>query len=318
MKNVSVVLPCHNGGRWISEAIGSVLAQTYQNFELVIIDDGSADDSKRIISSYLYDERIRYIYQDNRGFSAAINRGIKESNGIFIGFIGQDDLWMPIKLESQLGYINKHKNLDLLHSNYYSIDAKKRIIRQEKAKTPDFSKKEEVIKRLFLNNFIGFETVLVKRKCFDEVGFFDEHMMGFSDHDMWLRIAGSFNIGYLDLPLVKKCEHGLQLSKFRAEIILRDEFLMVKKAIEYYPFLKRVEQKKLTSLYYSLGMALVQKGRHKKAKGKLVQVIAYEPWKLKAILVCLAPSLYDFMSDLYGKIGARAPEIRSGLKWLET
>lgn len=318
MTDVTVILPCYNGALWIGRAIESILAQTYRNFELVIIDDGSTDDSKKMIAPYLHDERIRYIYQNNRGFSAAINRGIKESNGILIGFIGQDDLWIPIKLELQLAYTSKHNNIDLAYSNYYSIDSKERIIRVERAKTPDFSRKEELVKRLFLENFIGFETVLLKRKCFDEVGFFDEHMTGFSDHDMWLRIAGSFNIGYLNLPLVKKRIHELQLSKLRAEAVLRDEFLMVKKAIEFYPFLKRVEQKKLTSLYYSLGMALEQKGNHKKAKQKLVEVIAYQPWKLKAVLVCLGPSLYDLMSDLYGKIGARTPEIRARLKWLET
>lgn len=315
MTDVSVVLPCCNGARWIGKAVESILAQTCENFELVIIDDGSTDDSKTIIAPYLYDKRIRYIYQDNRGFSAAINRGMKESKGIFIGFIGQDDLWMPTKLESQLRYISKHKNIDLVHSNYYIIDAKGRIMRVVRARTPDFSRKEEVVKRLFLDNFIGFETVLVKRRCFDQVGFFDENMIGFSDHDMWLRIAGSFNIGYLDLYLVGKREHEFQLSQVRAEAVLRDEFLVVKKAIEYYPFLKRVEQKKLTSLYYFLGMTLVQKGDHKKAKQQLIKVIMYQPWKLKATLVYLAPSLYAFMSGHYRKI---TPKIHVRLTWLET
>jgi glycosyltransferase involved in cell wall biosynthesis len=314
MTDVSVILPCYNGAQWISRAIESILAQTYENFELVIVDDGSSDDSKTIIAPYLYDERIRYIYTDNRGFSSAINRGIKESNGIFIGFIGQDDLWMPIKLESQLGYINKHINIDLLHSNYYSIDPKERIIRVENAKTPDFSRKEEVIKRLFLNNFIGFETVLVKRQCFDKVGFFDERMMGFSDHDMWLRIAGSFNIGYLDMPLVKKREHRFQLSKVNSEAVLRDEFLMVKKAIYHYPFLKKVERKKLASLYYSLSIASLRKGDHRKAKQELIRAIMCQPWKLKAVAVYVAPSLYDFILNHYKEI---TPEILAGLKWLE-
>src|SRR5208337_849330 len=101
MKKVSVILPCYNGARWISRAIESVLAQTWGHFELVIIDDGSTDNSKKIILPYLSDERVQYIYQDNRGFSAAINRGVAESRGCLICFIGQDDLWMPNKLELQ-------------------------------------------------------------------------------------------------------------------------------------------------------------------------------------------------------------------------
>lgn len=96
---VSVILPCYNGTRWLSRAIESVLSQVYENFELVIVDDGSTDISKEIIASYLSDKRVRYVYQTNRGFSAALNRGIKASSGSLIDFIGQDDLWMPNKLE---------------------------------------------------------------------------------------------------------------------------------------------------------------------------------------------------------------------------
>ena len=129
MRNVSVVLTCHNGARWISRTIWSVLAQTYEDLELLIVDDGSMDNSKEIVVSYLGDDRVRYIYQENKGFSAAVNRGIKESNGNLIGFIGQDDLWMPNKLELQVRYFSKHKDVDLVHSNYYSIDSEGQIIK---------------------------------------------------------------------------------------------------------------------------------------------------------------------------------------------
>ena len=97
--STTVILPCYNGARWVSRAIESILDQTYKNFELLIIDDGSTDNSKATIAPHLRDERVRYIYQKNRGFSAAINRGIKASSGSLIGFIGQDGLWMPNKLE---------------------------------------------------------------------------------------------------------------------------------------------------------------------------------------------------------------------------
>jgi len=131
------------------------------------------------VASYLFDERVRYIYQENRGFSAAVNEGIKESSGDLIGFIGQDDLWVPHKLELQVKYLREHKDVDLVHSNYCSIDQDERIIGVRDVKAPSFSSKKRVVEQLFLNNFIGFETVLVKRKCFDEVGFFDERMVGY-------------------------------------------------------------------------------------------------------------------------------------------
>ena len=315
MKNVSVVLTCHNGARWISSAIESILAQTYKNFELLVIDDGSTDDSKEIVSSYLCDERVHYIYQENRGFSAAVNKGIKESRGDLIGFVGQDDLWLPNKLELQAEYLSNHKDVDLAHSSYFAIDPQGRIIRKRNAEIPNGSSKRKLVEKLFLGNFIGFETVLVKRKCFDKVGFFDERMVGFSDHDMWLRIAGSFNIeGYVDLPLVKKREHELQLSKARIEAALKDEFLMVKKAIDLYPFLKRVERKKLASLYYAWGIALLQKGNPEEAEQKLLKAIRCQPWKLKATAAYIAPTLYALILNHY----QRFAQVHTGLSWIES
>lgn len=314
MQKVSVILTCYNGARWISKAIESILAQTCKDFELLVIDDGSTDNSKQIVSSYSFDECVRYIYQENRGFSAAVNRGIKESNGGLIGFIGQDDLWMPNKLELQVRYLSEHKGVDLVHSNYCSIDSEERIIDVRDVKVPNFSSKKKVVEQIFLNNFIGFETVLVKRKCFDEVGFFDERMVGFSDHDIWLRVAGKFNIGYLNLPLVKKREHESQLSKVRVEAVLKDEFLLVKKAIDRYPFLKRLERKKLAPLYYAWGMTLLKKRNNKGAKQKFIKAIKCQPWKLKATAAYMAPASYTVIRDRYRKA---TPKIHTGLKWLE-
>ena len=315
MQKVSVILTCYNGARWIGKAIESVLAQAYKDFELLIIDDGSTDNSRDVIASYLYDKRVHYIYQENKGFSAAVNRGITESNGSLIGFIGQDDIWMPNKLELQVKYLSKHEEVDLVHSNYCSIDSEGRIVGVRDIKIPQVSSKKKVVEHLFLNNFIGFETVLVKRKCFDEVGFFDERMVGFSDHDMWLRIAGKFNIqGYIGKPLVKKRIHELQLSKVRIEDNLKDEFLLVKKAIDLYPFLKKIERKKLASLYYAWGIALLQKGNREAAKRKFLKSIRSQPWKVKSIIAYITPLLYKTILNHYIEMD---PEIRKRLKWLE-
>lgn len=310
---ISIILPCYNGVRWISEAIESILDQTYRDFELIIIDDGSTDSSKEMVASHLSDERVHYVYQENRGFSAAVNRGITEGSGNLIGFIGQDDLWMPNKLELQVKSFCELKEVDLVHSDYCFINHEGRIIQMRDVKIPNVSLKKEVVKRLFLGNFIGFETVLVKRKCFDEVGFFDERMVGFSDHDMWLRIAGSFNIGYLDLPLVKKRQHELQLSKVRRESVLKDEFLLVKKAIDRYPFLKKFELTKSAPLYYEWGIALLQKGNTKGAKQKLLKAIRCEPWKLKATAAYVAPTLYALALNHY----QRFAQVHTELSWIE-
>lgn len=302
MTKVSIVLPCYNGARWINRAIESVLSQNSCDFELIIINDGSTDKSEEKISPYLCDAHVRYFYQKNRGFSGALNRGLKESSGDLIGFIGQDDLWMPNKLELQVKYLNKHEDIGLVFANYYSIDSDGQILREIKAKAPDFCSRQETIEHLFLGNFIGFETVLVKRECFDLVGFFDERMTAFSDHDMWLRIAGNFNIGYLNEHLVKKREHKLQLSKDGLSTALKDEFLIVEKAINHYSFLKKSEQKRLSSLYYAMGIAMLEKGNAKDAKQALLKTITWEPWNFTAILAYLVPNFYFFCLKNFKKL----------------
>jgi len=315
MQKVSVVLTCYNGARWISAATESILAQTYKNFELVVIDDGSTDNSKEIVSSYLCDERVRYIYQENRGFSAAVNRGIKEGKGDLIGFVGQDDLWLHNKLEVQVKYLNEHEDVDVFHSNYCFINSEGKIIKVRDIKIPSFSSRKKLIEYLFLNNFMGFETVLAKKKCFDEVGFFDERMVAFSDHDIWLRIAGKFNIAYIDLPLVKKREHELQLSKTGIERGLKDKFLMVNKAIHQYPFLKKVERKKLASLYYTLGTVMLQKGDNKKAKQEFLKSFRLRPWKFKAVIASISPTLYRILWERYLQFGSK---LHRGMRWVES
>jgi tetratricopeptide (TPR) repeat protein len=169
------------------------------------------------------------------------------------------------------------------------------------------------LSQLFLKNFIGFETVLVKKKCLDEAGPFDEQMIGFSDHDMWLRIAGNFNIMHIDNPLVKKRQHNLQLSKNKIEHMLRDEFLIVEKAIDRYPFLEKSKQRKLASLYYAQGMALLQKGNIAEAKKELLKTIKWQPWKIKACAIYFAPTLYSLVSKRYQKFS----KIHKALNWLE-
>lgn len=305
MYEASVILPCYNGARWIGRAIESILAQTCKHFRLVIIDDGSTDNSRETIAQYLCDERVRYIYQANRGFSAALNRGIQESSGCLVGFIGQDDLWMPNKLELQEKFFCRHTDVGLVHSNYYSLDSEERTIKAVKTKLRSLSSKQEMIKWLFLTNNLAFETVLVRRKCFDEVGLFDERMVGYSDHDMWLRIAGSFKIDYLDLPLVKKRQHELQLSSVRREGVLKDEFLLAQKTIDRYPFLKKLELKKLAPLYYEWGIELLQQGNTKDAKQKLQKAIRCRPCKLKSTAAYMLPELYMSLLDIYLKVVVR-------------
>lgn len=293
MTSVSIILPCYNGARWINNSIKSILNQTFKNFELIIIDDGSKDNSKDIINKY-QDSRIRYIFQNNKGFSASINRGIKESSGDFIGFIGQDDIWLTYKLDYQLHWFINHNDCSLLFSDYYLMDSNDGIIGFSSPEKIRFSSNEDFIKKLFLNNFIGFETVLIKRKCFENEISFDERMIGFSDHDMWLRLACKYSFGYLNKPTVKKRIHKLQISAYKQDETMYDEFLLISKAIKLYPFLKSTLNKKIASLYYKNATnTIYNNGEIELAKKKLLITIKYQPWNIRAILIYFLPRIYS-------------------------
>ncbi len=291
-ETTSIILPCYNGAKWLSDSIESILCQTEGNFELIIVNDGSTDNSEEIIANYFKDARIRYIYQKNAGFTKAVNRGINESTGSFIGFIGQDDLWMPDKLRKEASYLRKHEELGLVFSNYYYINNLGSITEKVSSRLPAFSSKQELIRYLFLTNFIGFETVLVRKECFKTVGLLDEQLFGFSDHDLWLRMADSYQFGYLPYFLLKKRRHDKQLGKIMPEKVLNDEFVLTNKAVLKYGFLKSDLPKKLSSLYFAWGLELIRMNDVEQARHKLLHTIRYDPLKFKALLAYMCPKLY--------------------------
>ena len=142
----------------MGEAIESVLNQTYNNWELIIVDDGSTDNCKEIIKKYFYDNRIKYIaHKENRGIPAARNTGIRAAKGEYIGFLDQDDIWLPEKLKEQVGIFNmdRHQEIGLVFSNimYLIKDKTIKLERPSKYLANNLSKetKEEVLKKLFLD-----------------------------------------------------------------------------------------------------------------------------------------------------------------------
>ena len=116
---VSVIIPTYNCARYISKAIDSVLKQTYRDFEIIIINDGSSDDTEKVVKPYLKNESVSYIYQENKGVAAARNKGIRNSKGEYIALLDADDYWSSMKLEKQIPIFEKMHEVKLVHSNMY-------------------------------------------------------------------------------------------------------------------------------------------------------------------------------------------------------
>ena len=249
-------MPVYNGEQYISEAIESVLAQTYHNFELIIVNDGSTDNSKSIIESYLGDSRILYFYQKNMGVSSARNLAIRKSKGELISFLDSDDLWHPKKLEVQIEYIKKYPNAHLVFTDY--------IIRNEIEGThknsSEFTPKnfrECNIKDLFFQNYIGILTILVKKNCLKNHDIFDIALKGSEDYELWLRLALDYNLHYIPQPVATYRWHGtntscdkLMMAKQEAKAIC---FFLEKRPDAYKVLGKRIIKTRLFNLYDKIG-----------------------------------------------------------------
>jgi len=211
---VSVIIPVYNGEQYLREAVESVRAQTYTQWELICVDDGSADGSNRILSEYADGESVILIeHRENRGIPAARNTGIEASSGEYIAFLDQDDVWLPEKLEKQMIFLNRpehrERNAGLCYTNYEMFGDAERGAREMRRYSKDNRLRnrktnEKVYRDLVWSSFIVPSSALVYRHCFDTAGVFDEHIRnGCDDHDMWIRISEHYALAYLDTVLIK-------------------------------------------------------------------------------------------------------------------
>jgi len=207
MLKVSVVIPTYNRASFLKEAVDSVLAQTYVIDELIIIDDGSTDNTEETIKDYT-DKRIKYFKHEknkgNIGGSIARNTGIKLATGEFIAFLDDDDLWQPQKIEKQLALFDKAPaRVAAVYTGYYVINDQKNIVGLINPKDSYSS-----FNKLITRNWIGTtSTVMVRATVLAKIGLFDETLPACQDWDLWIRIARKYTILPLKEPLVKLRVH---------------------------------------------------------------------------------------------------------------
>jgi len=200
---VSVIMPTYNHAQFIGEAIDSVLNQTYNNLELIIIDNYSKDNTAEIVASYK-DDRIKYLKFKNNGVIAASrNYGIKHSQGEYIAFLDSDDMWLPEKLEKQINIFKASNKTSMLYTRFRTIEGD--IISNRIFPKNGKYKSGDIFKALYCRSFIACSSVIVKRSVLDQVGFFDTDpdLVAIEDTDLWLRIALKYIVRCTDsLPLL--------------------------------------------------------------------------------------------------------------------
>ena len=212
---ISVLIPSYNHENYIKEAIESVLNQTFQDFELIIIDDGSTDKTVDKIKEF-DDERIQlYVFEKNQGAPNAINNCIKRAKGEYIAYISSDDVWELDKLEKQVNFMEKNPSIDVLFTKVSFIGENSEILDENSSNVELYNfykdifdknnrSREEWLKRFFLKgNCICHPSILIKKEIYDIVGLYDERLANLPDFDMWVRICFNHDIYILDEKLVR-------------------------------------------------------------------------------------------------------------------
>ena len=197
MPRVSVTIPTFNCARYLPRALDTVLSQTYTDYEIIVVDDGSTDGTRDVVAQF--GDRVRYLYQANQGLSSARNLALAHASGEFIAYLDADDMWYPNRLERQVAFLDAHTECGLVHSDFTIIDDTDAVIHhrlnlETRRKYPEGYCMLDLLQR----SHIQVPTVLERRTCFDRVGRFDERLKTAQDYLHWIRIAmDGMAIGYI-------------------------------------------------------------------------------------------------------------------------
>lgn len=227
----SVIIPTYNDAGYILQSIESVLNQTYCDYEIIVVDDGSTDDTKKLLEPYINDEKIKYIYQKNKGLASARNTGISYSQGRYIALLDADDMWLPEKLAVQQYYIEREPGLAMLCSNtykFYGDDIEKIEVGHKELTKKDLNSRELLKLILTKENPVVCPTLVISRRVLDEIGFYDENLsyLGCEDRDMSIRIISRYKTRYINkcLALYRIRKEGMhsdinKMSKARRYVL---------------------------------------------------------------------------------------------------
>jgi glycosyltransferase involved in cell wall biosynthesis len=213
---VSVIIPTYNRGEMLVEAIDSVLAQTFTDFEVIVIDDGSKDQTAKLVEPYL--DRITYRVQQNGGVAAARNHGIRLARAEYICFLDSDDKWKPEKLAKQVAIADAHPEYGLIATEIDGFNDTGPVAGRSKASMYKI-RNGHVLDQLLFSNWIQTSTVLVPGRCLQQVGAFDEDVGQFGeDWLLWMRIAAEYPIYFVPDALVLYRMHNENLTSHRPEL----------------------------------------------------------------------------------------------------
>ena len=280
MPKVSIILPVYNSAEFVEEALESIRQQTYRDYEVVVVDDGSQDQTGEIVKRYK--DRFRYLFQEHGGPAKARNRGIRESTGKYIAFLDSDDLWLPTKLEKQADMMDRNPELDMVITENLCFNERGVFM-------PWMGKRKklmegDIAKNIFLHSWVVTPTVMVKREVFDRVGLFEEELQLAEDDNMWVRIAANFKVGLLNEVLVKVRDHpsrSIVDRKKMFESVRANIELLSYKYAGVHERIKSAIPLKYSRLYFQMGYFSFENQNYTEARAAFRQGIKSYAWYWK-------------------------------------
>lgn len=268
MPKVSVIIPTYNRAGYLCQAIDSVLSQTFRDFELIVVDDGSVDDTKKLLERY--GDKIKFFYQENKGVGAARNLGIVKARGEYLAFLDSDDYWFENKLQYEMDIIKQSKACFVHCSAFVELNAG-----QTKLIKPTLPARK--FEDLLRSNGIVTSSVILHKNCIEKVGLFDESLKIAEDYEFWLRILYLGNIAlYLDKTLLIYRVHDKNISK-NIEETKKYEIMICRKMLETNMYFRPLVKNKLSVEYYLFSKLCYEKKQYQLALRNLKNSILINP-----------------------------------------
>jgi glycosyltransferase involved in cell wall biosynthesis len=295
MPRVSILLTCYNHLRFLPPAFKSILDQTYRDYEVLAIDDGSSDGTREWLSARP-EPMIRIFNERNLGTYGALNAGLAAASGEFVAVLNDDDLWAPAKLERQVALLDAHPEIGLVHTDGAFIDGEGRQTPGSPLgfEFPRFETGDLSLALVYQNKIIA-SAALARRRCFNELGGFNEAYFGSGDWEMWIRIAEMWKVGFVPEMLTFYRVHGANASHKLDRIWRDDEMLrrwLAPRLDGYGARFPVSELKRAKSHNYAaLGTVLTLNGRQAEGRKMYGASLRERPLRLKSALRYLATFL---------------------------
>lgn len=294
---VAIIIPCYNAQGTLAPTLDSALAQSFRDFVIVAVNDGSQDDTLAILEQYAkrHPDKIQVISQPNRGQTVAKNVGIANSRGEFIAFLDSDDLWAPDKLEKQLTLMAARPDTGLCYTAARQIDVQGAVVGTIGVSA---SHRGRCVNELILRNNIVASSVLARRAAIERAGLFDEHLRACENWDLWIRIARDYAVEFIDEPLTSYRVHPNNMSKnfermFQARMYVIDKHLPQG---DEDPELRERRREALFKAHLSFAKGYVEALRLDEARRELLAALKIRPadgecWVL-FLKTLLGPALF--------------------------